>query len=65
MTSGLFSILDDILILMDDALMLTKTATKKLRILADDLAINADKASGLNPAENYRHFEDIERLIYK
>ena len=47
MTSGLFAILDDILILMDDALMLTKTATKKtVGILADDLAINADKASG-------------------
>ena len=47
MTSGLFAILDDILILMDDALLLTKTATKKTAgILADDLAINADKASG-------------------
>lgn len=47
MTSGLFAILDDILILMDDALLLTKTATKKtVGILADDLAINADKASG-------------------
>ena len=47
MTSGLFAILDDIVILMDDALMLTKTATKKtVGILADDLAINADKASG-------------------
>ena len=51
MTSGLFSILDDILILMDDALMLTKTATKKTAgILADDLAINADKASGFKPS---------------
>ena len=57
MTYGLFAILDDILILMDDALMLTKTATKKTAgILADDLAINADKASGLNPEENYRYF---------
>ena len=51
MTSGLFSILDDILILMDDALMLTKTATKKTAgILADDLAINADKAFGFKPS---------------
>ena len=51
MTSGLFAILDDILILMDDALMLTKTATKKTAgILADDLAINADKASGFKPS---------------
>jgi len=47
MKSGIFAILDDILILMDDAMMLTKTATKKTAgILADDLAINADKASG-------------------
>ena len=50
MKSGIFAILDDILILMDDALMLTKTATKKTAgILADDLAINADKASGFKP----------------
>ncbi|MDG1056909.1 MAG: DUF808 family protein [Flavobacteriaceae bacterium] len=47
MASGLFAILDDILVLMDDVLILTKTATKKTAgILLDDLAINADKASG-------------------
>lgn len=47
MKLGLFAILDDIIIIMDDALILTKIASKKtMGILADDLAINADKASG-------------------
>jgi hypothetical protein len=47
MTSGILSILDDIAVLMDDVVILSKAATKKtIGILADDLAINADKASG-------------------
>ena len=47
MTSGILSILDDIAVLMDDVIILSKAATKKtVGILADDLAINADKASG-------------------
>jgi len=47
MTSGILSILDDIAVLMDDVVILSKAATKKtVGILADDLAINADKASG-------------------
>ena len=47
MTSGILSILDDIALLMDDVVILSKAATKKtIGILADDLAINADKASG-------------------
>lgn len=47
MTSGILAILDDIALLMDDVLILSKIATKKTAgILADDLAINADKASG-------------------
>jgi predicted DNA repair protein MutK len=47
MTSGILSILDDIAVLMDDVIILSKVATKKtVGILADDLAINADKASG-------------------
>ena len=50
MTSGILSILDDIAVLMDDVLILSKAATKKtVGILADDLAINADKASGFVP----------------
>ena len=47
MTSGILAILDDIAVLMDDVVVLSKAATKKtIGILADDLAINADKASG-------------------
>ena len=47
MTSGILAILDDIALLMDDVVILSKVATKKtIGILADDLAINADKASG-------------------
>ena len=47
MTSGFLALLDDIALLMDDVLILSKIATKKTAgILADDLAINADKASG-------------------
>ena len=50
MTSGILSILDDIAVLMDDVVILSKAATKKtVGILADDLAINADKASGFVP----------------
>ena len=47
MISGLLVILDDIAVLMDDVMVLSKAATEKTAgILADDLAINADKASG-------------------
>ena len=47
MTSGILVILDDIAALMDDVVILSKAASKKtVGILADDLAINADKASG-------------------
>lgn len=47
MISGLLVILDDIAVLMDDVMVLSKAATEKtVGILADDLAINADKASG-------------------
>ena len=47
MTSGFLALLDDIALLMDDVMILSKIATKKtVGILADDLAINADKASG-------------------
>lgn len=47
MISGILVILDDIAVLMDDVMVLSKAATEKTAgILADDLAINADKASG-------------------
>ena len=47
MASGIFAILDDIAALMDDVAMTSKLATKKTAgILGDDLAVNAEKATG-------------------
>lgn len=47
MASGFFVLLDDIALLMDDVAAMSKIATKKTAgILGDDLAVNADKASG-------------------
>ena len=47
MPSGFFALFDDIAILMDDVAAMSKIATRKTAgILADDLAVNAEKASG-------------------
>ncbi|MEM6516771.1 MAG: DUF808 family protein [Bacteroidota bacterium] len=47
MASGFFALLDDIAVLMDDVLTMSKVTTKKTAgILGDDLAVNAEKASG-------------------
>ena len=47
MASGFFALLDDIAALMDDVVLMSKIATKKTAaILGDDLAVNAEKASG-------------------
>jgi len=47
MTGGFFAIFDDIASLLDDAAVVTKIAAKKTTgILGDDLAVNAQKASG-------------------
>lgn len=47
MASGIFAILDDIAALMDDVAVAAKVATKKTAgILGDDLAVNAEKATG-------------------
>lgn len=47
MTSGFFAILDDIATLMDDVAVTSKIATRKTAgILGDDLAVNAEKATG-------------------
>ena len=47
MASGIFAILDDIAMLMDDVALASKVATKKTAgILGDDLAVNANKATG-------------------
>ena len=47
MASGIFAILDDIAALMDDVALASKIATQKTAgILGDDLAVNAEKATG-------------------
>ena len=47
MASGIFTILDDIAALMDDVAVATKIASQKTAgILGDDLAVNAEKATG-------------------
>ena len=47
MVSGFFAVLDDIAALMDDVALATNLATRKTAgILGDDLAVNAEKATG-------------------
>ncbi|WP_455169263.1 DUF808 domain-containing protein [Aegicerativicinus sediminis] len=47
MASGFFALLDDIASIMDDVATMAKISTKKTAgILGDDLAVNAEKASG-------------------
>lgn len=47
MASGFFALLDDIATLMDDVAVMSKVAAKKTAgLLGDDLAVNAEKASG-------------------
>ncbi|HFC52828.1 MAG TPA: DUF808 domain-containing protein [Gammaproteobacteria bacterium] len=47
MASGFFALFDDIALLLDDIATMGKVASKKTAgILADDLAVNAEKASG-------------------
>ena len=49
MPGGLFALLDDIGLLMDDVAAMTKVAGKKTAgILGDDLAVNAEKAVGFS-----------------
>ena len=45
MASGFFALLDDISVLMDDVVVMSKISAKKTAgILGDDLAVNAEKA---------------------
>lgn len=51
MASGIFALLDDIAVLMDDVAVMGKVAGKKTAgLLGDDLAVNAEKASGFMSA---------------
>ncbi len=49
MASGIFAILDDVAALLDDAAVLSKVAAKKTAgLLGDDLAVNAEGATGFH-----------------
>ncbi len=49
MTGGIFAILDDIAVLLDDVAVATKISMQKTAgILGDDLAVNAQKSSGFS-----------------
>ena len=48
--SSFFALLDDIATLLDDVALMSKAATKKTAgVLSDDLALNANQVSGVNP----------------
>lgn len=49
MASGILAILDDVATLLDDAAVMSKVAAKKTAgLLGDDLAVNAEKATGFH-----------------
>ena len=51
MASGIFAILDDVAMLLDDAAVMSKVAAQKTAgLLGDDLAVNAEKATGFPAA---------------
>lgn len=51
MASGIFAILDDVAMLLDDTAAMSKIAAKKTAgLLGDDLAVNAEKATGFHPS---------------
>ena len=48
--SSLLALIDDITTIMDDVALLTKVAAKQTSgVVGDDLALNAEQASGVNP----------------
>ena len=54
MASGIFAILDDITVLLDDAVVISKVAAKKTAgLLGDDLAVNAEKATGFHASREF------------
>ena len=55
MASGIFVILDDVAALLDDAAVMSKVAAKKTAgLLGDDLAVNAEKATGFRASRAAR-----------
>ncbi len=58
MVGGIFAILDDITMLMDDVAVVTKISAKNtIPLLGDDLAVNAQKAS------NYKASRELPVLL--
>ncbi len=54
MAGGILAVFDDIAVLLDDAAAMSKIATKKTAgILGDDLAVNAEKASGFASSREF------------
>jgi len=54
MSAGFFAVFDDIAMLLDDAATMSKVATQKTAgILGDDLAVNAQKASGFASSREF------------
>jgi predicted DNA repair protein MutK len=50
MASSLLALIDDIATILDDVSVMTKVAAKKTAgVLGDDLALNAEQVSGVNP----------------
>ena len=48
---SLLALLDDISLIMDDVSVMSKVAMKKTAgVLGDDLALNAEQVSGVNPS---------------
>ena len=65
MASGFFALLDDIASLMDDVGAMTKIAGKKTAgILGDDLAVNAEKASGFVSSREIRCYGPLQKGPY-
>lgn len=55
MASGIVALFDDIAMLADDVAVTTKLATKKAAgLLSDDLAVNAEKATGFDQTRELR-----------
>jgi predicted DNA repair protein MutK len=62
MASGFFAILDDIAALMDDVAVTSKVATQKTAgILGDDLAVNAEKATGFLSSRKFLFYGQLPK----
>ena len=64
MTGGIFAVLDDIAILMDNVAVIGKVAAKKTAgILGDDLAVKAEKATGFQAKRDCTCFGRSQKAL--